>query len=69
MLLHLQARIERCANLIEIHPGIGHERVWCCFSLAELEKMRASMGLPIERDLYFKPGSFSQVVSAVKSGS
>ena len=33
----------------------GHEREFGYFLLSELEEVRGSMGLPIERDLYFKP--------------
>jgi hypothetical protein len=48
---------------------IGFEREWGYFSLAELEGARGPLGLPIERDLYFKPGLFSQVVPpAERSG-
>jgi hypothetical protein len=30
--------------------------------LSELSEARGPMGLPIERDLYFKPGPFSEVI-------
>jgi hypothetical protein len=46
---------------------IGHEREWGYFSLSELEEARGPMKLPIERDLYFKPGPFSQVVPPAES--
>ena len=39
---------------------IGHERELGYFSLEELEEVRGPMGLPIERDLYFKPCPVSQ---------
>lgn len=39
---------------------IGHERELGYFSLEELEEVRGPMGLPIERDLYFKPRPVSQ---------
>jgi len=33
----------------------GHEKEWGYFSLKELESVLGPLGLPIERDLYFKP--------------
>lgn len=39
----------------------GFEGEWGYFSLNELESARGPMGLPIERDLYFKQGSWSEV--------
>ena len=36
---------------------IGHAKEYGYFSLAELQEARGPMGLPIERDLYFKPKS------------
>jgi len=33
----------------------GLEREWGYFSLRELEQSRGPLGLPIERDMYFKP--------------
>ena len=33
----------------------GHEREFGYFLLSELEEVRGPHGLPIERDLYFKP--------------
>ena len=45
----------RCFGLV-----VGHERELGYFSLAELEEVRGPMGLPIERDLYFKPCPLSQ---------
>jgi hypothetical protein len=33
----------------------GHEKELGYFSLKELESVRGPMGLPIERDLYFRP--------------
>ena len=41
---------------------VGFEKEWGYFCLSELEAARGPMGLPIERDLYFQPGPFSQVV-------
>ena len=40
--------------------GLANE--WGYFMLSELESVRGPMGLPIERDLYFKPGPFSRAV-------
>ena len=45
---------------------IGFEREWGYFSLSELTESRGPMGLPIERDLYFKPGPFSRVVPSAE---
>ncbi len=42
---------------------IGLEEEWGYFVLSELESARGPMGLPIERDLYFKPGPFSEVLA------
>ena len=42
---------------------IGLEKEWGYFALSELATARGPLGLPIERDLYFQPGPFSQVVA------
>jgi len=39
----------------------GFYEEWGYFVLSELEEAKGPMGLKIERDLYFKPGPFSQV--------
>ena len=41
---------------------IGLAEEWGYFVLSELETTRGPLGLPIERDLFFQPGSFSQVI-------
>jgi hypothetical protein len=41
---------------------IGQFREWGYFVLSELESARGPLGLPIERDLYFKPGPISEVL-------
>jgi hypothetical protein len=41
---------------------IGHEEEWGYFALSEMEAVRGRGGLTIERDLYFKPGPFSEVI-------
>jgi hypothetical protein len=41
---------------------IGFEKEWGNFALSELSAARGPLGLPIERDLYFKPAPFSQVM-------
>ena len=41
---------------------IGHEEEWGYFVLSELESARGPLGLPIERDLHFQSGPFSQVM-------
>lgn len=40
---------------------VGFEREWGYFSLKELTDARGPMGLPIERDLYFKPAPVSAI--------
>ena len=42
---------------------IGLEKEWGYFALSELTAARGPHGLPIERDLYFKPGPFRQVMA------
>lgn len=39
----------------------GLEGEWGYFSLSELEEIRGPFGLPIERDIYFKPDRWSVV--------
>ena len=39
----------------------GHERELGYFSLAELEKVHGPMGLPIERDLHWKPKTLKEI--------
>jgi len=39
----------------------GHEREFGYFLLSELEEVRGPMGLPIERDLHFKPKSLEEI--------
>jgi hypothetical protein len=41
---------------------IGHEEEWGYFVLSEMEAVRGPGGLKIERDLYFTPGPFSDVI-------
>ena len=40
----------------------GHEREFGYFLLSELEEVRGPMGLPIERDLHFKPKTLQEIV-------
>jgi DUF2958 family protein len=42
---------------------IGLEEEWGYASLAELESVRGPLKLPIERDLYFRPGPWSEVIA------
>ncbi len=42
----------------------GLEDEWGYFLLSELEAARGPLKLPIERDLYFKSGRFTDVVEA-----
>jgi hypothetical protein len=39
----------------------GFEAEWGDFSLEEIAEVRGALGLPIERDLYFKPTKFSEL--------
>ena len=39
----------------------GIEREWGTFSLAEIEQVRGSLGLPVERDLSFSPTPASKL--------
>ena len=39
----------------------GMERELGYFSLAELQKVRGTLGLPIERDLYWKPKMLREI--------
>jgi len=39
----------------------GHEREFGYFLLSELEEVRGPMGLPIERDLHFKPKMIEEI--------
>ena len=41
---------------------IGQAREWGYFSLKDLTSARGPLGLPIERDLHFKPARFSEVI-------
>ena len=42
---------------------VGLEEEWGYFVLSELESVRGRGGLTIERDLYFRQGPFSEVIS------
>ena len=42
---------------------IGFEKEWGYFALSELTAARGPLGLPIERDLYFKAGPISEVLA------
>ena len=39
----------------------GHEKELGYFCLSELEKVRGPLGLPIERDLYWKPTTLAEI--------
>lgn len=45
----------------------GFEEEWGYFVLSELSEARGPLGLPIERDLYFKPGPFSEVIQRYRA--
>jgi hypothetical protein len=42
---------------------IGLEEEWGYISLAELESARGPLKLPLERDLYFESGPWSEVIA------
>lgn len=44
----------------------GLESEWGYFLLSELAQARGPLGLPVERDLYFRPGRFTAVLEAEK---
>ena len=46
---------------------IGFEKEWGYFALSELESARGPLGLPIERDLYFKPAPWSEAIARYKA--
>ena len=39
----------------------GHEKEFGYFSLKELESVRGPLGLPIKRDLYWKPKTLEEI--------
>ncbi len=41
---------------------IGLEREWGYFLLSDLQNTKGILGLPIERDLYFKPAPIKEVL-------
>ena len=45
------------------HGGHWRRAEWGYFALSELESARGPWGLPIERDLYFRTGPFSEVLA------
>ena len=45
---------------------IGFEEEWGYFAHSELASVRGPLGLAIERDLYFRPGPFSEVLARFK---
>ena len=46
---------------------IGFEEEWGYSALSELESVRGPLGLPIERDLYFRTGPWSEVIARYRS--
>ena len=46
----------------------GHERELGYFMLGELEEVRGPMGLPVERDLHFKPAPLEQIAPEMFGG-
>ena len=45
----------------------GQEEEWGYFVLSELESARGPLGLPIERDMYFKTGPISEVIARYRA--
>jgi len=46
----------------------GHEKELGYFNLSELEEVRGPMGLPIERDLYWKPKTLAEIAPEMFQG-
>src|ERR1039458_5416820 len=46
---------------------IGFEEEWGYFVLSELESVRGPLGLAIERDLYFRPAPFGEVMKQFRN--
>lgn len=46
---------------------IGQAEEWGYSALSDLESVRGPLGLAIERDLYFKPGPFKEVIARYRS--
>jgi hypothetical protein len=47
---------------------IGFEEEWGYFVLSELQDARGPLGLPIERDLHFRPGPISEILRRHRAG-
>ncbi len=45
----------------------GFEEEWGYFVLSELQEARGPLGLAIERDLYFRPAPFSEVIKQYRA--
>jgi len=45
----------------------GHEEEWGYFVLSEMKASRGLLRLPIELDLYFKVGPFSEVIARYRA--
>jgi len=45
----------------------GQKEEWGYFVLSELESARGPLGLPIERDLHFRTGPFSEVIARYRA--
>ena len=46
---------------------IGNIDEWGYFSLAELESIGGGLTLPVERDLYFEPGQWTEVIARFRT--
>ncbi|RKY09404.1 MAG: hypothetical protein DRP56_02680 [Planctomycetota bacterium] len=46
----------------------GHDKELGYFNLSELEEVRGPMGLPIERDLHFKPKMLAEIAPEMFNG-
>jgi hypothetical protein len=57
-----EGRPEQDGEFLFFGYVIGFAEEWGYFVLSELEGARGPGDLTIERDLYFKPGPFSQVI-------
>ena len=48
---------------------IGLEEEWGYFLLSELASVRGPLGLPVERELWFKPGPIDEVLRRERSSA
>ena len=59
----LEGQEQEDGNVIFFGWVVGMEREFGYFTLRELESVRGPLGLPIERDLHFKPRPLKAVMA------